>query len=178
MRGFITVCFSDWTKETFDNGIMRIIRGKRSDVPIRRPIRSDEVEGIDYYRKPDPDFLNFTYSRCHKKLRQQLQENDVLFFRTLWRGRQYLIGYFTIKEKRGDPQNPICIAEPSKSLLINFNLEITPELVKKLNPRARFNKSRHLNMWINEWLGRNYLKLPPEATNYLMELIKNKSHLK
>ncbi len=175
MRGFITVCFSDWTQKVFNNGIMRIIRGKRSDEPIRRPIKPDEVEGIDYYIKPDPNFLDFTYSRCHRKLRQQLRKDDILFFRTLWRGKQYLVGYFAIKEKTVDSQDPICIANPDKSLLINFSLEITPDLVKKLNPRVKPNNSRHLNMWINESLGRSYLQLTPETTIYLINLIKTKA---
>ncbi|MDA2922529.1 hypothetical protein MYX07_04675 [Patescibacteria group bacterium AH-259-L07] len=172
MKGYLTVCFSNWKEEIFTNGIMRIKNGKRTDDPIRRPLKPGEMEGIHYYIKPDPDFFNFTYSRCHRRLRQQLQKDDILFFRTLWREKQYIIGYFTIKEKVGAPEDPICVADPKQSLLIHYELEVTPGLVYRLNPHAQSNRSRHINMWINERLGRDYLMLGPGATTYLKYLIE------
>lgn len=175
MEGFLTVCFSDWTKDYFSRGVMRIINGRRTDQPIRRNLKINEKEGVDYYIKTDPDFENFSYSRCHKKLRQQIKCGDLLFFRTLWRGKHYFIGYFLIKEKRGNPENPICLADKNQSLLLpNFIVPITPAVVKKLNPKAVFLKSRNLNLQINEWLGRNYLKLDQKKTAYLKNFLERK----
>lgn len=173
MRGFLTVCFSDWTKEYFSRGIMRISNGRRTNYPIYRSLRPDEKERRDYYIKHDPDFSDFTYSCCHRQLREQIQPGDILFFRTLWRRKHYFIGYFLIKEKVDDPDDPICIADKNGSFLVSgYQIEITPKIVKKLNPRARFRKSRHINSQINEWLGRNYMRLDSEKIAYLMDLIK------
>jgi len=152
---------------------MRIINENRTDYPIRRDLKPGEKENIDYYVKPDPDFSNFTYRSCHKKLRQQIEPGDILFFRTLWRGKQYLIGYFLIKQKADDSDNPICIGDSLCSFLSpEFKIEITPELVRKINPKAVFKKSQHVNSQINHWLGRNYLKLDTKKTVYLMNLIQ------
>ncbi len=173
MRGFITVCYSDWTKERFNRGVMRIIDGEGANYPIRRILRPDEEEGRDYYVKTDPDFSELVYSCCHRKLRQQLRPGDILFFRTLWRKKQYFIGYFLIKEKMGDPEDPICIADENGSFLVpDFKIEITPKIVKRLNPRFNFDNSRHPNSQINENLGRNYLCLDHEKTFYLISLIQ------
>ena len=172
MRGYITVCFSDWINDNFDNGVMHITNGIRTDRPIRRKLAINEIEGVHYYRKPDPDFKNFTYSRCHKSLRQQLQRGDVLFFRTLWQEKQYIIGYFLIKGIMGDPKNPICLADPNQSLLIDYKFEVTLDLVRFLNPLAYLNQSRHFNKCTNEWLGRNYLSLDLETATCLINLLK------
>lgn len=172
MQGFLTVCYCDWTKEYFSPGIMRIINGKRTDQPIRHNLTNKKA-GRDYYIKPDPNFSTFTYSRCHRQLRQQIRPGDVLFFRTLWRGKPYLIGYFLIKEKSGSPDNPVCLADRNGSFITDgFKVEITPKIVKKLNPKAVFTKSQHLNSQINQWLGRNYLRLDAQKTLYLMNLIQ------
>ena len=174
MQGFLTVCFCDWTKDSFSPGVMRIVKGKRTDQPLRQTL-ANKKEGVDYYIKPDPNFSNFTYSHCHKQLRQQLKPGDILFFRTLWRKKPYFIGYFLIKKKIGDPNNPICLADRNGSFLTDgFNIEITPEIVKKLNPRAIFTNSQHLNSQINQWLGRNYLRLDTQKTFYLIKLIQQK----
>lgn len=173
MRGFLTICYCDWTKKYFSRGVMRIIGNKRTNQPIYRSIKSDEKEEKDYYIKTDPDFSNFTYSRCHKKLRQQIQPGDILFFRTLWQRKQYFIGYFLIKEKTGSSENPICVADKNSSLFVpDFRIKITPEIVKKLSPRAVFKKSRHINSQINENLGRNYLCLDSQKVAYLVNLIQ------
>lgn len=173
IKGFITVCFSDWTKEKFNRGVMRIVNGDRTDYPVRRDLKPWEKENIDYYVKPDPDFSKLAYRSCHRKLRQKIQPGDILFFRTLWRGSQYFIGYFLIKEKTGDSNNPICIGDrPSSFLSPEFKIKITEEMVRKLNPKAVFKKMQPVNPQINHWLGRNYLKLDTEKTVYLMSLIQ------
>lgn len=171
MPGFITTCFCDWNSETFRRGVMKIRNGKRTDCAIRRQLRPDEVQGRDYYIKVDPDFDNGTYSRCHLKLRQTLQPEDVLFFRALWRERPYVVGYFTIDHKEESECGPVCAADLSESKLVNFSLEVTPILLETLNPKFRHNKNRNWNFQANEFLGRNYMRLTVDATQKLLEII-------
>jgi hypothetical protein len=178
VAGYLTVCFSDWTKDSFRNGVMRIVDGRRTDDPIRRSINPAEVEGIDYYIKPDPDFRGCAYRRCHRQLRQQLEVGDILFFRTLWRNCQHLIGYFTISAKVGDTEDPVCLADPSRSLLLpGYIVPITEELVCRLNSCAVPNSTRHINAWINENLGRNYLRLSAERTAFLKALLDSAANV-
>ena len=173
MQGYITPCFSDWNATTFQRGVMQIQNGTRTDRAIRRPLKEkEETEGVDYYIKPDPDFDNYTYSRCHRGLRKSIDKGDLLFFRTLWRGKHYLIGYFLIKGKMGDYNDPICIASEEDSPLIDFSLPISPALVKKINSRAKFTSARPLNRQMNEFLGRNYLKLSSDGLKLLRTLIE------
>lgn len=167
MSGYITVCFSDWTNDTFSRGVMRIVRGVRTEYPLRRPLLASECEGKDYYVKEDPDFKNFTYRKCHKGLRKRLEAGDILFFRTLWRRKPYIIGYFVITGKR----DGICLADREKSVCIDFRMRVTKNLVKVLNPSAVWNRKVHFNKWVNAALGRNYLKLGPETTARFMQLI-------
>lgn len=171
MTGFITVCFSDWNADTFQPGVMAIRKGKRTDQPIRRPLRPDEVQGTDYYIKPDPDFQNGLYVCCHRKLREALQAGDTLFFRTLWCGEPYLIGYFLIEAKFRD-KDPVCVANLEKSRLIDFQLTITPRLIRRVRPNAVLVPGRHFNHQVNQVFGRNYSRLSDPATRYLIGRIK------
>jgi len=157
-RSFITSCFADETQEVFIPSPMRIINGKRTDYPIRRPIKKDEIEGVDWYRKSDPDFKKGTYTRCHKALRKTLQPGDILFFRALWRGTPYLIGYFEITKKIGDLENPVCVTDVTHSKSVDFLIPITKGMVLIANKKAKFGK-RHFNMVVNENLGRSYMEL-------------------
>jgi|GEM_PF-6640090 len=159
-RSFITPCFSDWTKKVFVPVPMRIINGKRTDYPIRRIIRVDEVDGVNWYRKADPDFEKGTYSRCHKVLRKTLRIGDVLFFRTLWQDSPYLIGYFEITNKMGDGENPLCVTDVTHSKCVDFLIPIGPGMVLMANSKAKL-ESRHFNKLVNEYMGRSYLELPP-----------------
>ena len=159
-RAFITPCFSDWTKEVFIPGPMRIINENRTDYPIRRIIHADEVEGEDWYRKDDPNFEKGTYSRCHRALRKTLRIGDVLFFRTLWRDTPYLIGYFEITQKTGDEENPLCVTDVTHSKCVDFLIPIGLGMVLMANEKARLG-SRHFNKLVNEYMGRSYLELPP-----------------
>lgn len=161
-RYFITPCFADhYSGEKFVPGPMSIIDGKRTDYPIRRKLTPNDIEGVNWYRKPDPDFKKGTYSRCHRALRKTLQPRDTLFFRTLWHGAPYLIGYFEIIEKRGDVNNPICVTDVTHMKCVDFLIPITQGMVKIANPKARF-KKRHFNMVVNENLGRSYMELSPK----------------
>ncbi len=168
MTSYLTVCFSDWNYDTFQRGVMKIRNGKRTNDPIRRPLKITEVEGQDYYIKPDPDFAVGVYGRCHRQLRLSIKPGDLLFLRTLWRGKPYLLGYFKIKEKIGTT-DPICRADLANSRLINFQHEITPELVRMVKPDWK--DSRHFNQQVVSALGRNYIKLDEKRTNYLLDLI-------
>ncbi len=170
MTGFLTVCFSDWNADEFQRGVMRIKDGVRTNCPIHRPLYPDEVEGIHYYIKPDPDFERGLYRACHLKLRQVLEAGDVLFFRTLWRGKPYLIGYLTILGKSGK-MDPICLADFARSRLIHFSLKITPSLIRKVNPRATLVPGWHFNDQVTQAFGRNYFRLSDKSTKYLIRLI-------
>lgn len=167
MASYITPCFSDWQQETFRRGIMAIVNGKRSDREIRRLLRADDREGIRWYRKADPDFDHYTYSRCHRTLRRALLPDDIVFFRTLWRGHPYIIGYFTVRGFAGPPDDPIVMASPNRSRLIHYRLPVTPRIVRRLNPRARSPGTRPLNQWTNEQLGRNWMRLDRQVAVYL-----------
>ncbi len=176
MNGYITPCFSDWNATTFQRGVMQVKNGTRTDRAIRRPLQEkEEIEGVDYYVKPDPDFDNYTYSRCHRSLRKSIDIGDLLFFRTLWRNKHYLIGYFLIEDKEGDPENPICIASAEDSPLIDFSLTMSPDLVRKINPRAKFTSTRPLNRQMNEFLGRNYLRLNSDGLKLLRRLVEKEA---
>jgi len=178
MSGFITYCFSDWQSELFQRGVMQIKNGTRNSTPIRRPMRADELENRDYYIKADPNFERGTYGVCHRKLRQIIQPGDVLFFRTLWRGRQYFIGYFLIKRIDGTEANPILIADLKNSQLIHFALPITLDLAQQINPDTSFRNGVHPNKSLNGRLGRNYKRIDERTTHMLMELVKGtQSHL-
>lgn len=155
---------------------MAIKNGKRTDTPIRRSLGAGDREGISWYRKPDPDFQQLTYSRCHRSLRRNLLAGDTLFFRALWRGKPYVIGYGVISEKSGPLDNPVCHLDPALSHLIDFKLPITESMVLRLNPRAVQNPSLHFNSWVNACLSRNYLCLHQGPTcgkreRYLMNRV-------
>lgn len=169
-KSYLTVCFCDWNYSTFHRGVMKIRNGKRTDEPIRRPLRITELEGQDYYVKPDPDFAVGVYGRCHRQLRVALKPGDLLFLRTLWRGKPYLIGYFKISEKIGTA-DPICRADLTNSRLINFQLEITPEILEVVKPDCR--DKRHFNQQVVSALGRNYIKLDRKLSNYLLDLVNH-----
>ena len=171
-RFFITPCFADETQESFVPGPMRIVNGKQTDFPIRRQIRiqKDQIEGIDWYRKPDPDFKKGTYTRCHKALRKTLHIGDVLFFRTLWRDAPYLIGYFEITDKTEDSENPLCVTDVTHSKCVDFLIPITKGMVLVANKKARFGK-RHFNMVVNENLGRSYMELSSGIGNFYKHYI-------
>jgi hypothetical protein len=159
LAAYITTCFADWQSDTFRRGVMRIRNGKRTDEPIRRPLRPNEVEGVHYYVKADPDFDRLTYSRCHRSLRRKLQVGDRLFFRTLWRGKPYIIGYGMVSAKSGPADDPICHLNPLYTHLIDFRLPVTAKLVMLVNPEARRNRKFHFNAWVNVRLGRNYYRI-------------------
>lgn len=169
-RSFITPCFSDWTKEVFVPGPMRIIEGRRTEYPIRRIIRPDEGEGVDWYRKADPDFERGTYSRCHKALRKTLHIGDVLFFRTLWRDVPHLIGYFEITNKTGDSDDPLCVTDVTHAKCVDFLVPIGLGMVLMVNSKAKLG-SRHFNKLVNEFMGRSYLELPPGVATLLKNYI-------
>lgn len=176
MAAYITTCFADWQAESFRRGIMAIRAGRRTDAQIRRPLRTDEIEGTHWYQKADPDFKRFTYSRCHRGLRRTLQVGDTLFFRTLWRGRPYIIGYAVIREKSGPADNPVCHLDHALSHLIDFRLPVTANLVRRLNPRAKARPTCDFNHWVNARLGRNYLCLQRgrvcgDRERYLMDRV-------
>jgi len=147
---------------------MRIRDGKRTDEILKREVRDDEKENRDYYIKSDPDFDKWTYSVCHKSLRKVLLPNDLLFFRTLWRGQQYFVGYFEISLKTGDEINPICHADFGKSLLIDgYRFVIKPEIVVILNENANFSETSNKKRFISHHLARNYLRIDEEKTAFL-----------
>ncbi|MDP2598759.1 MAG: hypothetical protein Q8P49_02935 [Candidatus Liptonbacteria bacterium] len=176
-RGYITYCFSNWTKKTFSNGVMLMRNGKRTDDPIRHAVPAHWKLSIDYYIKPDPNFKNWTYSRCHKKLRRCAKPGDIIFFRTLWMARQYLIGYFVVAGKSGDEQNPVLIADPSKSLFIpQFKIPITQKLVMRMNPRAT---KKHAAMYhpniFAMFLGREFLSLDAKRTDFLVKYMRERA---
>lgn len=178
MHGFITYCFSDWQSGLFQRGVMQIKNGTRNDTPIRRPLKKDELENRDYYIKADPNFALGIYGVCHRKLRKVIQLGDVLFFRTLWRGQQYIIGYFLVERKDGTENNPILIADLKNSQLIHFTLPITLDLAQQINPDASFCRGVHHNVSINGRLGRNYKRIDEHTTHMLMDLMKEtQSHL-
>lgn len=152
---------------------MRMRSGRRTDTPIRRSLKKEEQEGIDYYIKADPDFAQGTYSVCHRKMRQVMQVGDVLFFRTLWRGQQYLVGYFLVREKRGMSDDPILVADSKKSVLVHFKVPVTIKLAQKINPAMRLRAGVHRNSSINGRLGRNFKRLDAKTTHMLMLLVKN-----
>ena len=154
---------------------MAIVEGKRSNRAIRRVLRSGEVENIHWYLKTDPDFDAFTYSRCHRLLRRTLRLDDVLFFRTLWRGRPYIIGYFTIVGIVWPKENPVILASKERSPLIHYALPVTSSLVRLLNPRAAGPRTCSFNHWVNARLGRNYMRLDAPAAAYLKALIDDKA---
>lgn len=174
MNGFITYCFSDWQSEQFRRGVMQIKNGRRTDTPIRRLIQAEEFENIDYYVKADPNFELGTYGVCHRKLRQTIRPRDILFFRTLWRGMQYFIGYFLIERIGGTEANPILISDLKNSQLIHFALPITLDLAQQINPEMVFRSGVHPNTSINGRLGRNYKRIDEHTTHMLMELIQKK----
>lgn len=159
MRYFITPCFADHhSGEKFVPSPMSIIHGKKTDYPIRRKIGSSDIEGLTWYRKPDPDFKKGTYTRCHRALRKALRPGDILFFRTLWHGSPYLVGYFEIVEKHGDINDPVCVTSVTRSKCVDFLIPITKGMVTIANPKAKFG-NRHFNMVVNENLGRSYMEL-------------------
>jgi hypothetical protein len=149
---------------------MRIINGKRTDYPIRRQIDSEEIEGVDWYRKQDPDFIKGTYSRCHRALRKTLRVGDLLFFRTLWRNNPYLIGYFKITEKKGDLENPVCVTDVTQSKCVDFLIPISPGMVLMANEKVELGK-RHFNKLVNEFMGRSYLELLPGVAECFKQYI-------
>lgn len=176
-RGFITYCFSDWEADTFKRAPMVMRDGKRTDTPLHGSLDT-LVEGEDYYIKPDPDFDGLTYSRCHRKLREQIQPGDYLFFRTNYRDRQFLIGYFRIQEKLGGEKGPVLIADPDESRCVDFSCELSGEnweIVEKLNPRAigGYDPGRAISRNMM-FLGRNYLVLDREKTDYLLGLLSER----
>lgn len=172
MKGFITYCFGDWQSGEFQRGVMRMRQSRKTDEPIRRSLKKEEREGRDYYVKADPDFSALTYSVCHRKLRQLVEVGDVLFFRTLWRGQQYLVGYFLVREKRGISDNPILVADPERSVLVHFKVPVTLELARKINPAMHLRTGAHRNSSINGRLGRNFKRLDAKTTRMLIKLIK------
>jgi hypothetical protein len=171
MNGFLTVCYSDQGTESFERGVFYIKNGRKTKSQVKRALSPNEVQGAHFWRKPDPDFSRLTYSICHRRLRQKLEVGDILFFRTLWRGRHYLLGYFLVKDKVDSglkDRGPIIFGDDERSLLIHYVLKITPALVMKLNPRSLPPKrGENLNMWMNRRLGRDHLRLSPENTEFL-----------
>ncbi len=151
---------------------MKILKRKKTSEPIRRPLRISEHEGKDFYVKPDPDFTIGTYSVCHRQLRKIISPGDILFFRTLWRGRQYFIGFFVIKGKRGPSENPTLFADLEKSMLIHFRLPISLDLARLINPETDLRGGVHANSTLNGRLGRNYKRIDTEVTRVLIELIE------
>jgi len=180
MNGYITVCYSDQNQEIFKRGVMRIRNGVKTEEIIQRPLRKDDIEGENYYIKTDPNFDQWTYSICHKSLRKVLSPKDILFFRTLWRGNQYFIGYFTISHKSGDGNNPVCYADLSNSFLINgYKFVITPKLVEILNDNADYSKTSNKKRFVSGYLSRCYLHLSADKTEFLKkELDKFRQHLR
>jgi hypothetical protein len=181
LAAYITTCFADWQSDTFRRGIMAVRNDKRTNTQIRRALRSDEVEGVHWYRKTDPDFEQFTYRKCHRGLRQVLEVGDTLFFRTLWRGKPYIIGYMVIAGKSGPANDPVCHADRSISHLIDFRLPVTMGLVRRLNPRARALRRCDFNHWVNARLGRNYLclqrgRICGSRERYLIDLVLEQVH--
>jgi len=174
-RGYITYCFSDWTKDVFSNGVMRIQNGVRTDRPVRHEIPTHWKLGVDYYVKVDPNFTDWTYSRCHKRLRRRMEPGDILFLRTLWREKQYFIGYFVIVRKSGDPNDPVLIADPSRSLFVQeFTDPISTQIVLKLNPGATRKHAAmyHPNIFA-QFLGRESLGLDERRTAFLVYHLKH-----
>ncbi len=176
-RGYITYCFSDWNEKTFSNGVMLMRNGVRTDTAIRHIIPDHWREGTHYYTKPDPDFKKWTYSRCHKRLRRRMEPGDVLFLRTMWRSQEYFVGYFFIKEKTGDPADPILVADKNRSLfLLHFDTPISSGLIMKLNPSATKERAAkyHPNIFA-QFLGRESLGLNERRTAFLMRHLHNLS---
>jgi hypothetical protein len=68
-------------------------------------------------------------------------------------------------------KDPICLVDFTRSRLINFSLEITPSLVRKVNPRATLVPGRHFNNQVTQAFGRNYIRLSDKLTKYLIRLI-------
>lgn len=177
MKGYIATCFSDWIKDTFARGPMKMRKGAQTDIPIRHPLPPEWKEGGDYYIKPDPDFETLTYSQGYLALRRKILPGDVLFFKTLWRANQYFVGYFTIREKTGDEDDPILIADPKKSLFIpNFTARIWPEIVQTLNPRVReWHLATYSPNVLAMFLGRGLYALNRQRTMYLMRLLRERA---
>ncbi len=168
MTGYVTVCYSNQSEEVFKRAPMRIRNGVRTNELIKRKIRKNEKENEDYYIKTDPNFDNYTYSTCHRSLRKVLLPGDILFFRTLWRGKEYFIGYFDIVYKSTYKDDNKCYALPQTSLLIpGYRYVITPSLVQRLNPNANLSRSVNENRFISYYLARSYLKLTLENTRFL-----------
>jgi hypothetical protein len=171
MTGYITVCYSDQTSEIFKRGVMKIKDGKRTEYQIYGSV-ADMTENKDYYVKPDPNFENWIYSKCHKSLRKKLNPKDILFFRTRWHNEQYFIGYFVILSKSDDELNPICYADRKSSLLINgYKCRITPALVETIIPGTNFSCYPNKKRFITNKLSRNYLMLTDEKTYFLKKLL-------
>ncbi len=175
-RGFITYCFSDWEADSFKRAPMKIRDGERSEVPQHGSLEG-LVEGEDYYLKPDPDFDELTYGICHRKLREKIQPGDYLFFRTNHRDQQFIIGYFRVADKVEGDRGPVLIADPERSRCIDFDFKLSEDnwdVVETLNPRAkgRYDSERadSRNMMA---LGRNYLILDQEKTDYLLGLLQD-----
>lgn len=173
-RGFITYCFSDWEADTFERAPMVMRNGERTDTPLRSSLEG-LIEGMDYYLKPDPDFAQGTYSRCHRKLREQIRPGDYIFFRTNHRDRQFLIGYFRIKEKIEGKIGPILVADPDESQRIDFEFELHRDnwdVVERLNPRAvgGYDPDRTINRNMM-FLGRDYLILDRTKKDFLLGLL-------
>lgn len=153
---------------------MRIRHYSKTDEPIRRSLHKNELEGRDYYVKADPDFDRGTYSVCHQGLRKILKPKDIIFFRTLWRGQQYLIGYFVVKGKTGSVTDPTVFADTERSCLINFALPVTLELAQQINPETKYRYGVHPNATLNGRLGRNYKRIDEQTTRMLVALIEEK----
>jgi hypothetical protein len=168
MSGYITVCYSNQNQDGFRRGVMRIRNGIRTEKIINSPLSDNYIEGVDYYIKADPNFDKWTYSICHRALRKALLPKDILFFRTLWRDKQYFVGYFVISFKTGDKDNPICHAVPSESFLINgYKFAIKPEIVELLNENANYSKTFNKKRFVSNYLSRYYLRLDEERTAFL-----------
>ena len=177
MNGYITVCYSDQNQEIFGRGTMRIRNGVRTEEIIQRALRKDDIEGENYYVKADPNFDQLTYSVCHKALRKALSPGDFLFFRTLWREKQYFLGYFVISYKSGSGDNPICHADPVRSFLIEgYRFVIKPDLVEILNESANYSKTKNKKRFISYYLSRSFLHLNDKKTEYLKSEIDRYKH--
>ena len=169
--GILTYAYSDDRSESFSNGVMRISNGKKTDRKISSV--DGKVEGVDYYVKPDPDFENGLYGVCHHDIRERIAEDEYLFFRTLWRGNSYLLGYFRVGSKIETPNGPLLVARDIS--LKNYEVPITEDIVKEVNPSANGEAKacRSFNEWINYNMGyRSYLKLDEEKTSFLRSLLE------
>jgi hypothetical protein len=162
MTGRIVYCYSDQRISIFRQGI------------------------IDNQRKTDPNFSNGTYSVCQLKLRKVIEPEDVLFFRTAWKDKPYIIGYFIIGNKKLGEYGPVLIAK--ERICINYNLPITEEIIRFLRPdlNGKINKTLKLRLSggiernatslenANFCLGcRSFLNLPEKQTEGLIKIIDN-----